>query len=390
MQRYRALLALPGARAPLVASALGSLPIGMYALAILLLAREATGSFAEAGRVAGAFGLANALGAVGQGRLMDRVGQPRVLRPVALAHALAMAALVVAAERRAPSGLLVACAVAGGGCLPQLPAAMRSLWGVLVEDEAGRHTAYAMVAIVFEVSVVAAPALVAAIVAVASPAAAVAAAAALASGAAVAFAATAASQRWRGVAHATGWLGPLVAPGMRTVFAAMAALGAAIGVVQVAVPAFTAERGSAELGGLLLACLSAGSMAGGLVYGARSWPGRPALRVAALLAGLGGGCALLAVAGSALTVAVVLLAVGLLLAPATIASSSLLDVVAPKGTATEAFSVMIMAIVAGAAGGNALGGALVDGASYEAAVLSAAAIAAAGAANTLTRRRTLA
>ena len=53
---------MPGARAPLIASALGSLPIGMYIVAILLMAREATGSFAEAGWVAGAFGLANALG----------------------------------------------------------------------------------------------------------------------------------------------------------------------------------------------------------------------------------------------------------------------------------------------------------------------------------------
>ena len=53
MRRYRALLRVPGARGPVVASALGSLPIGMYILAILLLAREATGSFAEAGRVSG-------------------------------------------------------------------------------------------------------------------------------------------------------------------------------------------------------------------------------------------------------------------------------------------------------------------------------------------------
>ena len=39
------------------------MPIGMFGLAILLLARQETGSFAVAGRVAGAFGLANAIGA---------------------------------------------------------------------------------------------------------------------------------------------------------------------------------------------------------------------------------------------------------------------------------------------------------------------------------------
>ena len=389
MRRYRAVLRVPGARGPVVASALGSLPIGMYILAILLLAREATGSFAEAGRVSGAFGLANAFGAVAQGRLMDRHGQPPVLRVAAAGHALAVAALVIAAERRAPTAVLLLCAVAGGACLPQVPAAMRSLWSVLVVDEERRQAAYAMVAIVFEVSVVAAPALVAGIVTVASPAAATAAAAVLASAAALAFAATRASRRWRGAAHATGWLGPLAAPGVRTVFGALAALGGAIGIVQVAAPAFTAESGSAETGGLLLAALSAGSLLGGLVYGARTWPGRPAIRLALMLAALAAGCALLSAATSNVTLAVTLLAVGVLLAPATIVGSALLDDVAPPGTVTEAFTVMIMGIVAGNAVGNALGGALVDGPGYEQAALTSAAIAACGAALAYTRRSTL-
>ena len=77
------MLALPGARAPVILSAAGSMPIGMFGLGILLLAHDATGSFAVAGRVVGAFSLANALGAVAQGRLMDRLGQTRVLRAAA-------------------------------------------------------------------------------------------------------------------------------------------------------------------------------------------------------------------------------------------------------------------------------------------------------------------
>ena len=56
---------------------------------------------------------------------------------------------------------------------------------------------------------------------------------------------------------------------------------------------------------------------------------------------------------------------------------------------TEAFTVMIMGIVAGNAVGNALGGAIVDGPGYEPAVLTAAAIAAAGAILAYTRRKTL-
>jgi MFS family permease len=389
VQRYRALVALEGARVPLVASGFGSLAIGMFILAVLLLAREATGSFADAGRISGAFAAANALGAVAQGRLMDRLGQPRVLRAVAAGHAVMIAAFVIAAERRAPAGLLMLCAAGAGACLPQLPAAMRSLWSVLVEDEARRQAAYALVAIVFEVSVIAAPALVVAIATVASPGVAVAAGAVAASGGALTFSVTGASRRWRGAAPATGWLGPLAAAGMRTVFAALASLGAAIGIVQVAVPAFTAAEGSAEAGGLLLAALSAGSLVGGVVYGARSWPGVPSGRLAVLLTALAAGCALLAAAGSYPVLALVLLAVGVILAPTTIVGSALLDVVAPAGTVTEAFTVMIMGIVAGNAVGNAVGGALVDGASYEAAALAAAGAALCGAAYVVLRRRTL-
>jgi MFS family permease len=376
VQRYRVLLALPGARGPVVLSAAGSMPIGMFGLGILLLARDATGSFAEAGRVVGAFSVANALGAVAQGRLMDRLGQTRVLRAAATGHVPALAALAL-------------CALCGGATFPQVPAAMRSLWSALVADPGQRETAYAMVSIVFEVAVVTAPALVAAIVAVGSPQVAVLAAAALGAGAALAFTATPASRRWRGTPHDVGWLGPLGAAGMRTVFGVLVAFGTAVGIVQVAVPAFAADRGSAAAGGVLLAALSAGSLVGGLVYGARSWPGSLPRRLAAMLLGLGAAFALLAVAGTQGGLAALLVLGGLLLAPTTVIGSTLLDSVAPSGTVTEAFTVMVMAIVVGTAVGNAVGGEIVESASYETAVLWAGAAAAAGAALTLIRRRTL-
>ena len=83
VRRYRALVGIRGVRAPLVLSTLGSIPIGMYGLAILLLVREMDRSFGEAGLLVGVFSLANAFGAVAQGRLMDRFGQTGVLRVAA-------------------------------------------------------------------------------------------------------------------------------------------------------------------------------------------------------------------------------------------------------------------------------------------------------------------
>src|SRR5918912_753513 len=95
-RRYRALVGLPAARWPLVFSIAGSMPIGMYGLAILLLVRDAHGSFAVAGHVA------------------------------------MLLALVVAAGRGAPAWALALLAFGAGACLPQVPAAMRSLWSALV------------------------------------------------------------------------------------------------------------------------------------------------------------------------------------------------------------------------------------------------------------------
>ncbi|MDA0179360.1 MFS transporter [Solirubrobacter phytolaccae] len=387
--RYRALVRISGARAPLILSTAGSMPIGMYGLAILLLARDGGGTFAEAGRVVGAFSLANAFGAVAQGRLMDRFGQTRVLRIAVAGHLPALIALVLAARAGSSAWVLAALALCGGATLPQLPAAMRSLWTMLVPDPTLRGTAYALVAVVFEVAVVTAPALVAAIVAVFSPEVAVLAAGTLATASVVGFTVTRASRTWRGEPHEVGWLGPLGAPGMRTVIAVLALFGTAVGIVQVAVPAFADERGSAATGGVLLAALSAGSLVGGLVYGLRTWPGSLPLRLPLLLLALGGLLALLAVASTNVLLAVLLVACGVLFAPTTVVGSTLLDTVAPAGTVTEAFAAMVMGIVAGTAIGNALGGSLIESGSFEVSVLVAGAVAVTGAALAFVRRGTL-
>jgi predicted MFS family arabinose efflux permease len=111
--------------------------------------------------------------------------------------------------------------------------------------------------------------------------------------------------------------------------------------------------------------------------------------LALLLFTLGAAFGLLAVAGSEAGLAALLVLSGLLLAPTTVIGSTLLDTVAPSGTETEAFTVMVMAIVVGTALGNAAGGSIVESASYDAAVLWAGVAAGAGAALTLVRRRTL-
>ena len=134
---------------------------------------------------------------------------------------------------------------------------------------------------------------------------------------------------------------------------------------------------------------SLGSLIGGVVYGSRNWPGTLPPRLAGVMLGLGTGYALLALPSDYLPLAVLLVIAGTLLAPASVICSTLLDDVAPPGTVTEAYAVMVTGIVAGIAAGQALGGSIVESASYAAAMLVAGAIAACGAIVVGVRRRTL-
>ena len=142
-----------------------------------------------------------------------------------------------------------------------------------------------------------------------------------------------------------------------------------------------AERGSPAAGGLLLAALSAGSLIGGLVYGARTWPGSPPRQLVAADGGpLGAPTALLALAGVPLVLAALLAA----RRPAARAHhGGRLDAARPRRAAAapppRRSRSWSWGIVAGTAAGNALGGAIVDGPGFEAAVLSAGGVAAGGA-----------
>ena len=72
------------------------LPLAMLSIALLVHARELTGSFAVAGVVTGAYAAALGIGGPVLGRIADRRGHT----PVVLASALAAAALLAVSVRR--------------------------------------------------------------------------------------------------------------------------------------------------------------------------------------------------------------------------------------------------------------------------------------------------
>ena len=390
---YLFLLRTPGAALPFLATFAGALPIGMLGLAVLLLVRTATGSFSAAGLTAGALSAGNAAGLALQGRLIDRYGQTWVLLGAGVVSSGALVVLTVATTTQGSLAVgLVLAAVAGAG-IPATTTSMRVLIPVLVPDPLTRRAAYALLAIQFQLALVAGPLVVAVLVELARPATAVLGAGVLCAVAAAGFAVTPASRTWRPAParRQVWWPRGLASPGMRTLLAGAAAAGLAAGLVGVGVPAVALADGTAALAGLMFAASSAGDVLGGMAYGGRRWR----LPVRLQLVGAQAGMAVCAVGLVALTdlpaamVPVMFLA-GTLNAPAGIATSTLLDHHAPSGALAESYTLVVAAGLVAISAGNALGGVLATAAGPRSLFVVAALGSAAVAVLTYVRRNTLA
>ena len=360
LSRYRAFLAVPGFPRLLISSVLGRMPLGMSSLAVLLLIREQTGSFAIAGLAVGAYTLGGAALAPVQGALIDRYGQPRVLWPCACGQGALLVAIVVAAREEAPEVVLVVLAALAGILLPPISACARALWREATPDPAGREAAYTLDAISQEFIWTLGPLLVAAAVAAFSPAAAVLLCAGITLGGTALFASSELSRRWRGTGSPRSRAGALASPGLRALLTTIALTGLGAGAVQVGLPALAVHVGSPAASGVLLALWSVGSLVGGLYYGARIWRLSVDARYRALLGLLALSTAPL-IAASSLPAGVVLsLIAGIAYAPLLACQYALVGALAPRGTTTEAFTWSTAAFVGGISAGAALAGWLAE------------------------------
>lgn len=359
MGSFRSVLAIPGSRRLFASALIGRLPQGMGPLAILLVIRASTHSYAAAGLGVGAFALATAAMAPLQGRLVDRFGRMRVLAPSGVAQGLVLTALVLAARARAPSALLVVLSGLAGAVLPPIAASVRALLREVVHDPVTRETAYALESVAQEFVWIAGPLLVAALVSISSPP------GALMVLAAVCVAGTAvfvrsplarddsrdARDRERPSALRSGALRALLPP--------VGLTGVGLGAVEVGLPSLALHAGSRSASGALLALWSAGSLAGGLWYGGRTWRlPLPYRYQALLLAGVAFSAPLIAARSIPIALICSVLA-GMTTAPMFSCQYALVSRAVTPGSETEAFTWVAAALVSGIAAGSALAGALI-------------------------------
>jgi MFS family permease len=392
---YRDLLRVAEARWAFAGSCAARLSFAVLPLALVLLVREATGSFAVAGLAAGGFTATATVLAPARARLLDRYGPRRALTWLTAGYAVALVSLVAAADR---GGIwCVSTAAVTGALAPPLGPAMRVLWARLLrERQRLLQTAYAFDSVAEESVFVAGPLIAGGLIALVSARAATLAVVVLICAGSVSFVLSTAvgnaSAGRAGDAPEGGARSPLSVAGLRTIVISLAGVGLAVGVIEVAVPAFAVRSGSPAAGGVMLALLSVGSVVGGLYYGRRSWRRELSSRFLILYGMFS--CALmpLTLAHTLPQVGALMVLSGLAVAPLFTSAYLLVDrlVTGTRTAPTEANTWVSTANNGGAAIGSAAAGALLESAGLAAAFAATFLAVACIAIVTAVRRSTLA
>ena len=356
---YAQVLRTPGVARLVASQAIESTGSLARPLALLLFARQHSGSFADAGFVVASFTAGALISGPLLGRRLDRAGYSQPLLALGIVSGLLTAAVVVAGEAGAPTIVLAALAGTGGATNPPVVAALRSLWKSTLGDSAELHAAYATITMLNEIGFFAGPLLAGAAIALFSPAVALLVAAAMVLLGTIAFALAPAARAARpepGPRPAS----PVRSAGVRLLLATALAFGVVFGVIDVVLPAFAVEHGEPGAGGLLLAALSPGIVAGGYVYGRRVPTRAPGdlYWMFSLLAAAG--LVPLVVADSIPVLLALTVVAGAAFAPVTTVRWALVDVVAASKQAVEMTSWLTSASLAGGAAGSAVGGVIIQ------------------------------
>lgn len=369
---YFALLHLRGVALLLSCASAARLVYGVLPLALLLLLSGQRSSYAEAGAVVGAYGLAAGLLGPARARLVDCVGAARGFTALAVALALCLGALVAFA--RVPLPVVLGLGLLAGCCPPPVGPIMRAAWRGMVGDEQGAvRQAYALDAVTEEAAYIVGPVLATGLLArIGSPA--------VVLGCVAVLVLVVPAMGLQVAALARPLASVQVAPvglvlwrdaGFLLGLAPVAALGLILGAVEIAAVAAALSSVSQGLAGVPSTALAIGSLAGGLFYGRRQWRGSARTHTVVLTLGT---ATLVAVSGLtthtlALLVALLALA-GLSIAPAIVASYLVADEAAPVGS-SQATAWVNAAFNTALAVGTASAGAVVDATSPATALAAA-------------------
>ena len=355
---YRDVLARPGALSFSAAGVLARLPISTVGISVVLGVSARYGSYALAGRVAAVVVLTQAVCAPLLSRLVDRRGQAAVMGPAVVVTMAGLVALATTAARLGPHWLLYLGAALVGASMGSMGALVRARWSHVLTSPTHLHTAYSWESTLDEVVFMVGPVLATLLATSVTPTGGLLLAAAAAGLGGLWLLAQRGSEPPKGGTHHSG--PTIVSVPLAVLIASFVAMGAIFGATDVSVVAFTDELGHKNLAGLVLAVFALGSGLAGFVYGARHWSGPLWRRYTVGMVALGIGVAPFGLVGTIPALMVVMLAVGMSIAPSLIAGNGLVAELVPRGRLTEGLTWVGTALGVGVSVGSWAAGALID------------------------------
>jgi hypothetical protein len=356
---YATVLRAPHALRTFGAALIGRFSYGVVFLAMVLAVTRSTGSYAVAGVFMALFGLTSALLSPVRAGFLDRYGLRVALPPMTLAYALVLALIAALTWRSGtPGPVLWGLAAAAGACTPPLGPIMRTLWRELLDGDL-LSRAYSLDTVAEELLYVTGPLVVGIVTALAHPALAV----ALSAGLVLTGTFLLLGSPAVGPAHPrTDPPAPATVagtPGVAGPVLVSAGVGLCLGAVNLLVVAFAARHHHVAAVAWVEAALSAGSVVGGLLNGARTWRVAPPVRLSLLAAALGAAVALAGLAGNIVVLTVAMGVAGLFVSPALATAYLAADEAAPPDARTRAGAWVNTGFNLGDSGGAAGVGLLV-------------------------------
>ncbi len=340
-----------------LASFLARIPNTMTLIALVLVGERVTGSIGVGAQLSGVAIAASGLAAPWRGRRLDRLELRSGLQRDCVVTAGIIAAQAVALIVEAPLPVFFVLAAAQGIAFAAVTGGYRALLVPVVPPMA-LPRANALEAVFIEVAFVTGPGIASALALMVGP-----------TGVLIAMSASVAAAAYvsRGLPafhppaleHTAS---PLRTPGAWQVYALALVAGVSLGLLESSVPARAVELGreTAE-GGFLLMLVAAGSALGGIVAALNRQPlGRARLRGALLLTAMGVMLAPAAIAPSLGFLAVALFASGVPIAPLNALGAMLLQRAVPPSRRTEGFAIFVAAILLGAGLGQSITGQMLD------------------------------
>jgi len=366
---YRRLLANRGVPHMMLVDLFVKLGTPVLSLALLLATVDTLGSYAAGGVVLSGHALALAGCAPIGGRLADRIGARRTLVGYLIAHTLAYTLLLLTLLVRTPTATVVGTAALLGATSPPAAAIIRGAWPRLLPATL-LPGAYAIGNAINELMFIAGPVLVTALMLVMPARNVIATAgAAVLVGAALLIASRTvrdAPLPTRPAEHspARNWTarlaGPLTHRPTLVLLTAASCATFSFGCLRIGTVASSTAFGSPSSAGMLMGLLSAGSLAGVLVYGARQWHLSSRRLLILLCLADAAGMLATAIAPNLLTTATLIALVGLLTGPRDTLQQTMLGASASDRGRTEVFAWLNTFMWTGYGLGTAIAGNLTN------------------------------